>query len=132
AADTNSWWDGQLFDRILLDAPCSATGVIRRHPDIKWLRRQDDISQLAKIQKGILERLWATLKPGGTLVYATCSVLAQENGDQIKHFLAVTDDAQLVPINDNDTVVTPGWQLLPGVDDMDGFYYAKLLKRVTP
>jgi 16S rRNA (cytosine967-C5)-methyltransferase len=132
AADTDSWWDGQLFDRILLDAPCSATGVIRRHPDIKWLRRQDDISQLAKIQKGILERLWATLKPGGTLVYATCSVLAQENGDQIKHFLAVTDDAQLVPINDNDTVVTPGWQLLPGVDDMDGFYYAKLLKRVTP
>lgn len=128
ATDLDSWWDGQLFDRILLDAPCSATGVIRRHPDIKWLRRKDDIEQLAGIQQAILRRLWSALKPGGTLLYATCSVLPQENAQQIVQFLADTADASLDAINELDTIQTPGWQLLPGEHNMDGFYYARLVK----
>ncbi|MFT4927169.1 MAG: 16S rRNA (cytosine967-C5)-methyltransferase, partial [Phenylobacterium sp.] len=107
AADADSFWDGQLFDRILLDAPCSATGVIRRHPDIKWLRRQQDIAQLATLQQSILKQMWAILKPGGTLVYATCSVLPEENQAQISAFLAETDNARLEPINDNDTIEMP-------------------------
>jgi 16S rRNA (cytosine967-C5)-methyltransferase len=127
AGDLDSWWDGQLFDRILLDAPCSATGVIRRHPDIKWLRRAEDIHQLADIQQKILNRLWSTLKPGGTLVYATCSVLPEENKQQMIRFLSSCPDAQLEPIH-HDTPENPGWQLLPGINDMDGFYYCRLLK----
>ncbi len=128
ASALDDWWDGEQFDRILLDAPCSATGVIRRHPDIKWLRRQADIAQLATLQQRILSQLWSTLKPGGSLIYATCSVLPQENREQIKAFLAVTADAQHQPLNQQDTLAEPGWQLIPGVDDMDGFYYAKLTK----
>lgn len=128
AADTQSWWDGELFDRILLDAPCSATGVIRRHPDIKWLRRAEDIGQLASLQKQILNQLWSLLKPGGTLVYATCSVLPEENRHQITSFLSTCEDARLAPINAQDTPETPGWQLLPGENDMDGFYYCRLIK----
>lgn len=119
------WWHGQQFDRILLDAPCSATGVIRRHPDIKWLRRADDIEQLAQLQKEILHAMWQQLKPGGTMVYATCSVTPQENKDQIRQFLADTQDAILV---DSDPA-SPGMQILPGENDMDGFYYAVLKKQ---
>ncbi|MCF9378000.1 16S rRNA (cytosine(967)-C(5))-methyltransferase RsmB, partial [Vibrio parahaemolyticus] len=86
------WWQGEQFDRILLDAPCSATGVIRRHPDIKWLRRADDIAALAELQREILDAMWQQLKPGGSLVYATCSITPQENRLQVKAFLERTPD----------------------------------------
>ncbi|GAD00136.1 16S rRNA (cytosine(967)-C(5))-methyltransferase RsmB [Agarivorans albus] len=121
-------WNDQPFDRILLDAPCSATGVIRRHPDIKWLRRDSDIAELVKLQKEILEALWQQLKPGGVMLYATCSVLPDENSQQIAAFLQQTADAELVPINQDETATQPGWQLLPGNNNMDGFYYARLRK----
>lgn len=118
-----------LFDRILLDAPCSATGVIRRHPDIKWLRRDDDIEQLAQLQARILQTLWSKLKPGGTMVYATCSILPNENKDQMRQFLATQSDATLWPIDDKtESNDNPGWQILPGEHNMDGFYYCRLRK----
>ncbi|MEI5640097.1 MULTISPECIES: 16S rRNA (cytosine(967)-C(5))-methyltransferase RsmB [unclassified Pseudoalteromonas] len=124
AADPDSWWDGQQFDRILLDVPCSATGVIRRHPDIKWLRRASDIANLAHLQAQIMQNIWPLLKPGGTLVYATCSVLPEENQQQVAQFLAATPDAELMPLGEQSE---PGLQLLPGRND--GFYYAKLTKQ---
>ncbi|UIP27910.1 16S rRNA (cytosine(967)-C(5))-methyltransferase RsmB [Photobacterium sp. TLY01] len=125
------WWQGSAFDRILLDAPCSATGVIRRHPDIKWLRRADDIAALATLQAEILDAMWQQLKQGGTLVYATCSILPQENREQVKAFLSRTPDAVLTEGADNGTADAPGRQILPGEEDMDGFYYAVLEKRLT-
>ncbi|SFR55166.1 16S rRNA (cytosine(967)-C(5))-methyltransferase RsmB [Thiomicrospira sp. ALE5] len=131
AANLSDWWDGQLFDKILLDAPCSATGIIRRHPDIKVHRRPEDIAALLPIQAGLLNQLWTTLKPGGRLLYATCSVLPQENTDQISAFLAAYADAQLIPINlpaDLTSASALGWQILPGQAGMDGFYYALLEK----
>ena len=133
AADSKSWWQGQPFDRILLDAPCSGTGVIRRHPDIKWLRKASDIDALVILQQQILKEIWSLLKPGGTLLYATCSILPQENSEQVKLFIETNDDAELLSIDclgnkDKDTI---GWQLLPGEKNMDGFYYAKLLKIKT-
>ncbi|MCG9728221.1 16S rRNA (cytosine(967)-C(5))-methyltransferase RsmB [Vibrio brasiliensis] len=124
ARNPQDWWQGEQFDRILLDAPCSATGVIRRHPDIKWLRRADDIEALAELQREILDAMWQQLKPGGTLVYATCSITPQENKEQVKAFLARTSDAQL----QGSDVDNPGRQILPGEEDMDGFYYAILTK----
>lgn len=128
ASQPDSWWDGEQFDRILLDAPCSATGVIRRHPDIRWLRKSSDITELVALQAKILEALWATLKPGGTLLYATCSILPQENTQQIAAFLAHHDDASLLPLNNSETTSKPGRQILPAEQQMDGFYYARLLK----
>jgi 16S rRNA (cytosine967-C5)-methyltransferase len=125
ASEPNSWWDGEPFDRILLDAPCSATGVIRRHPDIKWLRKKSDIPQLTQLQASILESIWSLLKPGGRLVYATCSILPEENHLQISDFLTKHSDAQLIPISDSQL---PGRQILPGESGMDGFYYAVLVK----
>ncbi|MCF2863809.1 16S rRNA (cytosine(967)-C(5))-methyltransferase RsmB [Pseudoalteromonas sp. Cnat2-41] len=127
AQDTESWWQGQQFDRILLDVPCSATGVIRRHPDIKWLRRHSDIDELAKLQGQILDAIWPLLKPGGTLLYATCSVLSEENQEQMKAFFTRHRDAQHSPLHEQDSIAQPGWQLLPG--DTDGFYYAKIIKQ---
>ena len=127
ASEPSTWWDGEQFDRILLDVPCSATGVIRRHPDIIWLRRASDIEQLADLQKQILEQIWPLLKKGGTLVYATCSVLPEENTDQVKQFLASHSNAKHISIHATDTAENPGWQLLPS--DHDGFYYAKLEKQ---
>ncbi|MGM0772561.1 MAG: 16S rRNA (cytosine(967)-C(5))-methyltransferase RsmB [Pseudomonadota bacterium] len=129
AADTEQWWDGQPFDRILLDVPCSATGVIRRHPDIKLLRRESDIVPLASIQLGLLEAMWRVLAPGGRLVYATCSVFPQENHRIIRRFLKQQDDAALVEPDvlwgrDMET----GRQLLPAPDSHDGFFYAVLEK----
>ena len=124
ARNPQDWWQGEQFDRILLDAPCSATGVIRRHPDIKWLRRADDIAALAELQREILDAMWQQLKPGGTLVYATCSITPQENKEQVKAFLARTSDAKL----QGSDVDNPGRQILPGEEDMDGFYYAILTK----
>jgi 16S rRNA (cytosine967-C5)-methyltransferase len=128
AADIPSWWQGQQFDRILLDAPCSATGVIRRHPDIKWLRKNSDIEELANLQKQILDHCWQWLKPGGCLLYATCSILPQENSQQVELFLTRTPDASLVPIEQQTHLDDIGWQILPGQDNMDGFYYARLVK----
>lgn len=127
AAATASWWDGELFDRILLDAPCSATGVIRRHPDIKWLRRNDDIAELATLQASILDALWPTLKPGGTLLYATCSILPEENSYQIEAFKQRHPDAMAVATGPQGSVE---WQWLPGnTHNGDGFYFATLEKR---
>ena len=120
------WCGEQQFDRILLDAPCSATGVIRRHPDIKWLRRDRDIAELAQLQAEILDAVWPHLKSGGTLVYATCSVLPEENSQQIKAFLQRTADAVLNETGDADL---PGQQNLPGAEQGDGFFYAKLIKK---
>ncbi|MBB1391316.1 16S rRNA (cytosine(967)-C(5))-methyltransferase RsmB [Shewanella sp. SG44-6] len=130
AADIPSWWQGQQFDRILLDAPCSATGVIRRHPDIKWLRKNSDIEELANLQKQILDHCWQWLKPGGTLLYATCSILPQENSQQVEQFLERTADASLIPIEQQTQLDDIGWQILPGQDNMDGFYYARLVKAI--
>ncbi|EOV8090087.1 16S rRNA (cytosine(967)-C(5))-methyltransferase RsmB [Providencia rettgeri] len=118
------WAKDQQFDRILLDAPCSATGVIRRHPDIKWLRRDSDINELAQLQAQILEAIWPYLKPGGTLVYATCSIMPEENGKQIQNFLSKHNDASL---NDG---TDAGLQVLPSTNGGDGFFYARLIKTV--
>lgn len=120
--------DLPLFDRILLDAPCSATGVIRRHPDIMWLRKAADIDVLVALQKQILHSAWQKLKPGGTLLYATCSILPQENQGQIEDFIATHNDATLVPIVTNKNESKDTWQILPGQDGMDGFFYARLKK----
>ncbi|MFT5788432.1 MAG: 16S rRNA (cytosine967-C5)-methyltransferase [Shewanella sp.] len=128
AADIDSWWQGDKFDRILLDAPCSATGVIRRHPDIKWLRKNNDIEELAALQSQIVDHCWKWLKPGGTLLYATCSILPQENKDQVSAFLQRTPDATLVPIEQQANPNDVGWQIVPGQENMDGFYYARLVK----
>ncbi len=129
AAQPEAWWDGRPYDRILLDAPCSATGVIRRHPDIKSLRRAADLDALVRTQQQILQALWPLLAPGGMLLYATCSVLAEENGLQIEDFLNKHDDARLEPIErDWGSPTTAGRQILPGEENMDGFFYACLRK----
>ncbi|QGM81470.1 16S rRNA (cytosine(967)-C(5))-methyltransferase RsmB [Otariodibacter oris] len=120
--------EDRLFDRILLDAPCSATGVIRRHPDIKWLRKESDIEELAELQGKILSALWKKLKPNGVLLYATCSVLPEENSEQIKRFLEKTRDAKLVEISLNGEKITKK-QFFPTPNGGDGFFYAKLMKR---
>ncbi len=126
---TDQWWDGQLFERILLDAPCSATGVIRRHPDIKYHRQPDDIKVLAELQRNILTSLWPLLASGGRLVYVTCSVLKQENQDQIEWFLSQHKDAYESKIEASwGRDLTFGKQILPGDEGMDGFYYACLVK----
>lgn len=121
------WSSVEYFDRILLDAPCSATGVIRRHPDIKWLRRDADIDQLAQLQSQILDSIWLYLKPGGILIYATCSILPEENRLQINNFLHRQQDAIPVTLLDGDRL---GLQVLPDPQGGDGFYYAKLRKSI--
>lgn len=127
-AQQQDWWDGEKFDKILLDAPCSATGVIRRHPDIKLLRKPKDISVLVNLQKSILENLWKMLKPGGTLLYATCSILKSENEEQVSNFLLEHADAKEEVINlEWGMETTVGKQQLPG-GSFDGFYYAKIVK----
>jgi len=129
ACHPEQWANGQLFDRILVDAPCSAIGVIRRHPDIKLLRREEDIAELQKIQQQILNKAWKLLKPNGILLYATCSILKQENEQQIEQFLSSHADAQEQLIQAEwGTKATFGRQIITGDLDMDGFYYAKLVK----
>jgi 16S rRNA (cytosine967-C5)-methyltransferase len=129
ASQPEHWHDGKLFDRILLDAPCSGTGVIRRHPDIKHLRRQSDIAKLAEKQYEILEKLWPTLKSGGMLLYTTCSILPQENEEVIKQFLQKNINAETYKIqSDWGVTLEHGKQLLPS-NDNDGFYYARLRKK---
>ena len=133
AAETGLWWDGQQFDAILLDAPCSASGVIRRHPDIKVHRRASDLEALAQIQAGLLDALWPTLRPGGRLLYVTCSVFRDENERIAARFVDATDDAEEIVLQNNNISAlmrrqTRGYQLLPGTEGMDGFYYACLVK----
>lgn len=129
AGQPAGWWDGRPFERILLDAPCSATGVIRRHPDIKARRRPQDVKAAAELQARLLAALWPLLAPGGKLLYATCSILAEENADQIATFLAAHGDAGAVELPGVWGIpVGAGRQILPGQHDMDGFYYACLSK----
>ena len=128
ASKPETWWKGDKFDRILLDAPCSATGVIRRHPDIKWLRRDSDIDALVQLQAKILDAMWLQLKPGGTLLYATCSILSAENSEQIAQFLARTPDAKSIALSPDSANQASSWQILPDTQGMDGFFYAKLQK----
>ena len=129
AANPQKWWDDQLFERILLDAPCSALGVIRRHPDIKLLRRAEDIEPLQALQKNILNAVWPLLAPGGIMLYATCSILKQENEQQIDAFLAEHPDAVELPIDaDWGFAGSHGRQVMTGESAMDGFYYARLGK----
>lgn len=120
--------EGVQFDRILLDAPCSATGVIRRHPDIKWLRKEEDIAALAQLQSEILEALWARLKPNGVLLYATCSILPEENSEQIERFVANHTDAVWAEM-DFCGEKTASKQFFPHPEGGDGFFYAKLVKQ---
>ncbi|MDY0250512.1 MAG: 16S rRNA (cytosine(967)-C(5))-methyltransferase RsmB [Pseudomonas sp.] len=128
----DQWWDGQVFQRILLDAPCSATGVIRRHPDIKLTRQADDIIALAKLQGELLDALWPTLAENGILLYATCSTLPTENTEVIAAFLQRTSDAQELPFEAAFGKAQPhGQQLLAQVAGHDGFYYARLIKHAA-
>ena len=123
------WWDGTPFQRILLDAPCSATGVIRRHPDIKLTRQASDIAPLVQLQGELLDALWPTLEVGGILVYATCSVLPEENSSNLAAFLARTPGARELDIPAPWGLAQPdARQLLPQPDGHDGFYYCKLIK----
>ena len=134
ASQPGEWWDGRPFDFVLLDAPCSASGVIRRHPDIKVLRRDSDIAALAKLQRALLEALWTVLTPGGRLLYVTCSVLAGENESVTGPFIEAHDDAcEASMLQDYNIRAlmrerSTGCQVLPGTADLDGFYYAALEK----
>jgi 16S rRNA (cytosine967-C5)-methyltransferase len=128
--DVEQWWDNKQFDRILLDAPCSATGVIRRHPDIKLLRTIEEVESIRELQMKLLNTLWATLKSGGKLLYVTCSILKEENSEQIKNFIANNNDCLLNTINAEWGIDTHyGRQILTGQDNMDGFFYACLEKK---
>ncbi|MDD9893737.1 MAG: 16S rRNA (cytosine(967)-C(5))-methyltransferase RsmB [Gammaproteobacteria bacterium] len=132
ARDTENWAPNEPYDRILLDAPCSATGVIRRHPDIKLLRRESDIENLVALQAEILESLWQRLKIGGRLVYCTCSILKKENIEQVKAFLEKTADAKEISIeSDWGHNCAVGKQIFPGDSGMDGFYYCVLEKQAA-
>jgi 16S rRNA (cytosine967-C5)-methyltransferase len=134
AAKPESWWDGRPFDAILLDAPCTASGIVRRHPDVRWLRRPTDSAQLSKVQAQLLKTLWPLLRQGGHLLYCTCSVFKAEGDETVQAFLQRNTDAVLHP--------SPG-HLIPGrlpkgrpvednrLGDHDGFYYALLEKRQT-
>jgi 16S rRNA (cytosine967-C5)-methyltransferase len=127
--DTEYWWSGEKFDRILIDAPCSASGVIRRHPDIKTLRRESDIGPLVKSQSEILTAAWQTLAAGGELLYVTCSVFKDENQNQMQAFLSAHDDAFEIKIEaDWGEPCLHGRQLFPGEQDADGFYFCRLKK----
>ncbi len=134
AAAPQAWWDGERFDRILVDAPCSASGVIRRHPDIRLLRREADIAALAARQAAMLDALWPLLEPAGRLLYVTCSVFAAENDAVTGAFLERRHDAfeeTLLPDNNIRDLMCRkacGWQLLPGTRGLDGFYFACLGK----
>ena len=130
AAQADAWWDRTPFDAILIDAPCSATGIVRRQPDVLLHRRETDLATLVDTQSKLLEATWPLLGSGGTLLYATCSILREENAAQIEAFLARTPDAVLAPLDasfGHDTGF--GSQRLPGEGGMDGFFYARLRKQ---
>lgn len=130
AVETEDWFDGEKFDRILLDAPCSASGIIRRHPDIRLLRKAGDVGSLVKQQWDLLNSLWPLLKEGGRMVYSTCSIFKDENEHQIERFVQSQDNCVEQPLNEVQwgEIRPYGRQILPGFDDMDGFYYACLVK----
>jgi 16S rRNA (cytosine967-C5)-methyltransferase len=134
ASSPGTWWDGRAYSAILLDAPCSASGVIRRHPDIKLNRRATDIEQFSRRQSAMLEALWPLLAPGGRLLYVTCSVLAAENDRVVGRFLDTATDAEEDDVLQDNNIrdlmrdKACGHQILPGVADLDGFYYAGLVK----
>ena len=131
ASHPEAWWDGNTFDRILLDVPCSATGVIRRHPDIKIIRQQEDIAAQTILQLNLLNALWPLLKPGGILLYASCSIFPQENTQLLENFLKKQPDACIDPINVDWGIPQPiGRQILPTYE-MDGFFYGRL-KKIIP
>ncbi|MDN5782772.1 MAG: 16S rRNA (cytosine(967)-C(5))-methyltransferase RsmB, partial [Luteimonas sp.] len=130
AADPDAWWDGVPFDAVLLDAPCSATGIVRRQPDVLLHRRAADLDALPALQARLLDAAWRVLAPGGVLLYATCSILHAENAGQVDAFLARTVDAVVEPLDARfGRVSGAGRQRLPGEDGMDGFFYARLRKR---
>jgi 16S rRNA (cytosine967-C5)-methyltransferase len=130
ASNPQNWWNGEQFDRILIDAPCTGSGVIRRHPDIKLLRKAEDIEQLVRQQQALLDNLWPLLKPDGLLIYTTCSALKQENELQIEAFLQRQPEAmEQLPSRAPARRVSFGYQLLPGDNHLDGFYYACLRHR---
>jgi 16S rRNA (cytosine967-C5)-methyltransferase len=130
ASQTDIWWDGEPYQRILLDVPCTASGVVRRHPDIKWLRREADLEAFVVQQRRLLDALWPTLSKGGTLLYVTCSVFETENQTQVEGFLRRHDDACLVPLHPSASM--EDGQLLPATGgpehNHDGFFYARLHK----
>lgn len=136
AADTEKWFDGQPFDAILLDAPCTASGIVRRQPDVPWIRRAEDIRALARQQKRLLQALWPLLKKGGHLLYCTCSIFPEEGTQQMESFLRVAKDAQLVPLCEGNAGMMPllpteeAWSgdiMRPGIHD--GFFYALIRKQ---
>jgi 16S rRNA (cytosine967-C5)-methyltransferase len=130
AGDASGWWDGKPFDRIMIDAPCSATGVIRRRPDVRLHRRDADIPALVAQQERILAECWRLLAPGGSLLYVTCSILRVENEGVIGTFVAERSDVELMPLTvPVGRAAGIGWQILPGEGDLDGMYYALLRKR---
>jgi 16S rRNA (cytosine967-C5)-methyltransferase len=130
ASETTAWFDGRAYDRILADVPCTASGVVRRHPDIKLLRRESDVKNLVEQQKRILFSLWELLKPGGILLYSTCSIFKDENEHQVSSFIEATRDCSEIPLDQATwgAPVSYGRQILPGRLNMDGFYYALLQK----
>jgi 16S rRNA (cytosine967-C5)-methyltransferase len=129
AADPAAWWDGTPFDAILLDAPCSATGIVRRQPDVLLHRRESDIDAMREVQARLLDANWSMLAPGGVLLYATCSILSEENASQIDAFLQRTSDAIAEDLDPRyGRPSGAGRQRLPGEDGMDGFFYARLRK----
>lgn len=130
AIDTASWWDGVPFDAVLLDAPCSASGIVRRQPDVLRHRRASDLDALVATQSRLLDALWQTVAPGGVLLYATCSILKAENEAQVEAFLARTPDATAEALDDRfGRIAGAGRQRLPGEAAQDGFFYARLRKR---
>jgi 16S rRNA (cytosine967-C5)-methyltransferase len=132
AAQPSQWWDGQAFDGILLDAPCTASGIVRRHPDVRWLRRETDIAQLAAIQKLLLQTLWPLVRPGGRLLYCTCSVFQEEGAQQVQTFLAHNTDACLLPSVGHLLPQNAGqMQAVPDnyPVDHDGFFYTLFQKQ---
>lgn len=130
ACNPQTWFEGNRFDRILLDAPCSASGIIRRHPDIRLLRQPRDINKLVTLQQQLLASMWGLLKPGGRMVYSTCSIFKAENEDQVAIFLSSHQDSVERPLNTVQWGIQRplGRQILTGSNDMDGFYYACLEK----
>lgn len=134
AARPQTWWDGQLFDAVLLDAPCTASGIVRRHPDVRWLRRETDVAQLAAIQKNLLNTLWPLVRPGGRLLYCTCSVFKAEGDEQVKTFVGHNTDAQLLPSLGHlrPQTIAMSTALADNLfGDHDGFYYALLEKKLA-
>jgi len=124
AGQVDTWWDGRYFDRILVDAPCTGSGVVRRHPDMKWSRRPSDVGQFVDQQRALLDALWQTLGHDGKLLYVTCSVFEEENQQQVADFLSRHRDALALPLDQPNTI---NGQILP--DDLhDGFFYALLAK----